>query len=97
MKINDKKFFLDAFNSILDYDDSKVFIVFDCRGDIWFGLKDLLKILGYIDTKHGIDDIKLNDKFKKKFIDLKVAGFIPPPNFQKNTFFINESGLYELL
>ena len=96
-KIADKKFFLDAFNNILDYGDNKVTILFDTKGDIWFGLKDMLKILGYTDAKHGIDDIKLNQKFKKKFVNLKVAGFIPPPNFQKNTFFINESGLYELL
>ncbi len=96
-KSKKQSFFLDVFNNILDYNESKVIVIFDINGNIWFGLKDLLKMLGYIDVKHGIDDIKINTNFKKKFINLKVAGFIPPPNFQKNTYFINESGLYELL
>jgi len=54
-------------------------------------------MLGYIDTKHGIDDIKIDLNYKKKFFDLRVVGFNPPPNFQKNMYFVNESGLYQLL
>ncbi len=96
-KFKEEKFFLDVFNNILDYNESKVIVIFDTDGNIWFSLKDLLKMLGYIDPKHGIDDIQINKNFKKKFTNLKVAGFNPPPNFQQNTYFINESGLYELL
>jgi len=42
-----KGFFLDVFSGILDYSNSKVIIIFDIKGNIWFGLKDLLKMLGY--------------------------------------------------
>ena len=44
---NNKKIFLDIFNNILDFNDSKVIIIFDSDGNIRFVLKDLLKILGY--------------------------------------------------
>jgi prophage antirepressor-like protein len=50
-KSNGSKFFLDVFNNILDYNDSKVIVIFDSNGDIWFGLKDLFKMLGYSDAK----------------------------------------------
>jgi prophage antirepressor-like protein len=42
-------------------------------------------------------DLNIETKFKNKFINLKVGDFTPPPNFQKNTYFVNESGLYQLL
>ena len=41
----EKKFFLDAFNSILDYNNSKVIIIFDIDGNIWFGLRIFLECL----------------------------------------------------
>jgi len=94
---NNNKFFLDIFNNILDFNKSKVIIIFDEEGNIWFGLKDIMKMLGYTNIIKRINDMKINEKFKKKFEDLKVVSFRTPPNFQKNTNFVNESGLYEIL
>ena len=34
MSKNNKEFFLDMFNNILDYNDSKVIIIFDSDGNI---------------------------------------------------------------
>ncbi len=40
-------YFVDIFNSLLKYNDKTIFMVFDIDGQIWFGLKDLLKVFGY--------------------------------------------------
>lgn len=93
-----KDFFLDVFNNILDYDNNKVMIIFDSDGNIWFGLRDIMKMLGYVNIINIINDMKINDTYKKKFTDLKgVLLTTPPFNFQKNTNFVNEFGLYEIL
>lgn len=97
VETNNNKFFLDIFNNILDFNKNKVIIIFDEEGNIWFGLKDIMKMLGYTNIIKRINDMKINVKFKKKFEDLKVVSFRTPPNFQKNTNFVNESGLYEIL
>jgi prophage antirepressor-like protein len=67
MDKNKEQFFLDVFNNILDYNNSKVIILFDIDGNIWFGFNDILKMLGYNDAKHGIDDINIDLKFKKNY------------------------------
>ena len=96
--MSSKDFFLDIFNNILDYNNNKVMIIFDVDGNIWFMLKDLMKMLGYVNILHIVNDMKINDGYKKKFIDLKVGPSTTPPlNFQKNTYFVNEFGLYEIL
>ena len=43
----DKSFFLDVFNQILKYGEKEIKIIFDSNGDIWFGLRDTLKVLDY--------------------------------------------------
>lgn len=83
---------------ILDFNNNKVIVIFDVDGNIWFGLKDLLRMLGYNEINHTMIDMKINDISRKKFTNLKVMGSVTLPlNFQKNTIFINESGLYEVL
>ena len=98
MDKNKEQFFLDVFNNILDYNNSKVIILFDIDGNIWFGFNDILKMLGYNDITHTMIDMKIEKNYKEKFINLKGMGSTPYPlNFQKNTIFINEYGLYEVL
>ena len=66
--------------------------------NIWFGLKELLKVFGYLDSKHAVTDIKIEKKNYKKFRELIISlPIILPINFQKNTIFINEYGIYEIL
>ena len=45
MNKNKEQFFLDVFNNILDFNNSKVIVIFDTDGNIWFGLKDLFNLL----------------------------------------------------
>jgi len=76
---------LDIFNNILDYNNNKVMIIFDVDGNIWFGLRDVMKMLGYVDILNIVNNMKINDDYRKKFIDLKgVLLTTPPCNFQKN-------------
>ena len=93
----DKTFFLDIFNKILKYGEKEVKIVFDKSGNIWFGLRDILKMLEYTSLDKTIN--KISKDFKKKFKDLRVypRGNTHIKNQQPNTIFINESGLYQVL
>ena len=40
-------FFLDVWNNLIKINENNVFIIFDIKGNIWFGLTDLIKALGY--------------------------------------------------
>jgi prophage antirepressor-like protein len=93
----DKTFFLDIFNKILNYEDKQIKIIFDSNGDIWFGLRDILKVLDYINLDKAIH--KISKQYKKKYKDLRVCprGHTLSKNQQPNTIFINESGLYQIL
>ena len=73
-------------------------IIFDIAGNIWFKLKDLLKILGYKSISHALQHSKISKNNKQIFENLKVVQTNTLPlNFQKSTIFIIESGLYEIL
>ena len=94
----DRTFFLDIFNQLLKVNEVSIFIIFDIKGKIWFKFKDVLKILGYKNLKDAIFNNNLSRKYKVKFENLKVYRLSSTPlNFQKNTLFINESGLYKFL
>ena len=94
----DKTFFLDIFNKILKYGEKEVKIVFDKTGNIWFGLRDILKMLEYKNYKKALYNINISKNNKKKYIDIEVLlkGYLVK-NLHPNTIFINESGLYQLL
>jgi prophage antirepressor-like protein len=94
----DKTFFLDIFNQLLKVNEDNIFIIFDIKGKIWFKFKDVVKVLGYKNLKDVIFNNNLDDKYKSKYHDLKVyRSNSTPLNFQKNTLFINEYGLYKFL
>jgi len=91
-------FFLDVFNKLLKINDNSIMIIFDVDGNIWFKFKDLLKALGYTSLTKQFNISIINKIFLNKFNKIKVPQTTGlPPNFQKNTVFINEPGLYELL
>jgi prophage antirepressor-like protein len=66
----DKSFFLDIFNQILKYGEKEIRIIFDSNGDIWFGLRDTLKVLDYTSLDKAI--YKISKQYKKKYKDLRV-------------------------
>ena len=88
-------FYLDVYNKLLKYDDEEIFIIFDKYNEIWFKYSDLLKILGYIDTKRALKDIKLDEKYIKSIEDVK--GEIQSPPLHPMTKMINNNGLFMLL
>jgi prophage antirepressor-like protein len=87
--------FIDIFNNLLKYNQQNIFIVVDKYNQIWFKLKDIVKLLNYNDHARTVTRLKLD---KKKFSDIKVLpSMAVPSNFQPSTIFIDESGLYKLL
>ena len=50
----DNDFFMNIFDKILQVNDNFILIIFDIDGNIWFKLKDLLKILGYKSIGHSL-------------------------------------------
>ena len=88
--------FIDIFNNLLKYNQEEIFIVVDKNNQIWFKLKDIVKLLGYNDHSRTVSRINISNKFK--FKDIKVLPLMAVPlNFQPSTIFIDESGLYKLL
>jgi prophage antirepressor-like protein len=92
-------FFLDIFNHLLKINNTKIIIIFDEKGNIWFKYRDLLKALGYIDIDHTINKMKISydNKSYYKNIKILVTGVDPSDQIHYNTILINESGLYEVL
>jgi prophage antirepressor-like protein len=41
-------FFMDIFNNILKINEQEIMIVYDKKNNIWFGLKDIIKLLKYV-------------------------------------------------
>ena len=58
-------FIIDIFNNLLKYNDTNIFIAFDNDNNIWFKLRDILKILGYEDVQKAITRFNINKKYIK--------------------------------
>ena len=97
----DKTFFLDIFNKLLKYEDKEISIIFDSNGDVWFGLRDTLKVLDYKNYKKALQNIYISKNNRKKQNKINLPKVPLEGYLQKNkhpdTIFINESGLYQLL
>ena len=98
MSLKNNSFFLDIFNKILNVNENEIIIIFDKDNNIWFALRDILKVLGYSSITIAITNIKISNVYKKEYSNILtpkgqgVTKFIKP-----NRKFINEQGLYELL
>ena len=95
-------FFMEIFNEILKVNEKEIMIVYDKNGLIWFGLRDIIIILGYTNIDKAITNIiiSINNKKIYKNIDVHKQRGTPRGvslNLQPNKIFINEEGLYELL
>ena len=91
--------FIDVFNNLLKYNNQEVFIVVDKYNQIWFKLRDIVKLLGYSNFKKVVWKLSLDsNNNKKKYSELKgVPSRGTPLNFQSTTIFVDEAGLYKLL
>ena len=94
-----KTFFLDIFNKILRIGDKDIFIIFDIKGEIWLSFKSLVSSLEYSSYTKQLTKLNIDKNFIKYYKDIKKVPYFSgvPLNFQNNTKFINESGLYQLL
>jgi prophage antirepressor-like protein len=90
--------FIDIFNNLLKYNEKEVFIIVDMNNQIWFKLKDIVKLLDYNDYSRTVSRLKLDNSNKKTFSNIKaLPSMAVPYNFQPSTIFIDEAGLYKLL
>jgi prophage antirepressor-like protein len=91
-------FIINVFENLLKYNEKEVFIVLDINNDIWFKMKDILKLLNYSSIKKAIYKLNIDKKFKIKYKYIKGYPLRDTPlNAQPNAIFINESGLYQVL
>ena len=92
-------FFMEIFNDILKINNNNIIIIYDTDGNIWFGLRDILKVIGYTSLENAMATIDIDVK-NKKFYNT-IDSYTPlegSKNILKpNKIFINESGLYEIL
>jgi prophage antirepressor-like protein len=91
--------FIDLFNNLLKYNQKEVFILVDKNNQIWFKLKDILKILNYTNLKKALYSSFIDEKNKKTYRNIKMM--YPSRGtssaLHKYTIFIDEAGLYKLL
>jgi len=91
-------FFLEIFDKLLKINGNEIMIIFDKDSNVWFKYRDLLVALEYNNIDYAINNIKIKEKNKNPYINIKaMQSTTVPNNFQKTTIFINEAGLYELL
>jgi len=101
-KKQDSIFFMEIFNDILKINDNEIAILFDKKGNIWFGLRDIIKSLKYNNIRNAITKLKISKTnvkiYSKISKDIRgTTGLVPLYTNQPHKKFINESGLYELL
>jgi prophage antirepressor-like protein len=91
---------IDVFENLLKYNNKEVFIVLDVNNEIWFKMKDILKILEYSSIKKAIYKLNIDKKFKLKYKYIKMypsRDTLKNLSYHPSTIFINEAGLYQLL
>ena len=63
-------FFMEILNDILKINDTNVIIIYDTDGNIWFGLRDIIKSLGYSNIQKAMANIKTSINNKKLYSNL---------------------------
>lgn len=89
---------LDVFDNLLEFNENNVIIIFDKNSNMWLKLRDVMNILGYENIDKAITNVDIDDDNKKSYNDINTKTNTKIPlNFSKNTIFISEAGLYQLL
>ena len=79
------------FNEILKVNNQEIILIFDKDMNIWFGLRDIINVLGYSNYEKSISNIKITNtnkltynkiKLMKKYFNMKRQKF-------KNLRFLN--------
>lgn len=90
-------FIVNVFENLLKYNNTNIFITFDSDNNIWFKLRDILKILGYENIQKAITRFNINKEYILEYKKISGGHSMSSLNFQLTSRFINESGLYILL
>ena len=78
--------FLDIWNNLLKFNEKNIFIVFDKDGNIWFGMKDLFRALGYTSLKLIVNDFGVPANYVTIYKYIKGATLMKTPlNIQPPT------------
>jgi hypothetical protein len=85
------RFYIDKFNN----NNNNITILFDDENKIWFGLRDIIYLLGYINYEKAIANIKITPSNKKEYCNINTK--TKYHNMKPHTKFINEYGLHEVL
>jgi prophage antirepressor-like protein len=101
-KKRDNVFFMEIFNDILKINEQEITIVYDIKGNVWFGLRDIIKALKYNNTRNAITKLKISNDNLILYSKINkntrgTSPVVPLYTIQPHKKFINESGLYELL
>jgi prophage antirepressor-like protein len=78
------------------FNNQSVTVLFDNSNNAWFKAKDVAEILGYANTKEPIRS-HVKDKYRKTHLEIGGVESRPPLNYQSNTVYISEPGLYSLI
>ena len=90
---------MNIIEKVLYYEETELPVI-KCKDDIWFRGKTVAEILGYaIQHKATRDHVDPEDKRKLSELEPKSKQNETDPltNNEKNTIYINESGLYSLI
>jgi len=91
-------FFMEIFNDILKINDHEISIIYDKKGNIWFGLSDIIKSLDYSNYNKARKKLKINKNNVKIYSNINSGPLKGPCTSKRpQKKFINESALYELL
>ena len=88
---------------VFHYEENEITVI-KCRDDIWFKVKQVATLLGYLDPGRSIrQNVDPEDRISlEKLIRKGRVNHPPPPpplvsNFQGSMLYLNESGLYSLI
>lgn len=82
--------------NMFTFNDKEVLIIFDSNNEPWFKAKDVADILEYANTNQAIQ-LNIDNEDKCLGNDFRGLCHRPLTNNEKNTIYINESGLYSLI
>jgi prophage antirepressor-like protein len=89
---------VNVYENLLKYNDKEVFIILDINNEIYFKIKDILKLLGYNGVNKFTRIKGVDNKNIIKFKYIKIGTFMSLlGNIHPSTIFVNEAGLYQLL
>jgi prophage antirepressor-like protein len=72
-KKHDSIFFMEIFNEILKINDHEISIIYDIKGNIWFGLSDIIKSLDYNNYNKARKKLKINRNNVKIYLKIDTG------------------------